>query len=416
MKAPVRLLSRGLTAILVLMNILLAVAMLGVYAIPWLDPRWFAALALAGFLYYPLLIGLAICAMLWIFQRSFRVWISLVVIALGFRVHTAWWQWPQLGNESPYTHALVHGDFPKKSDDSADRWRVVSYNVGMFRNPDIKEESPKTISASRDFLITLLDKVQPDLVALQDFISWEPSRPDVLRSMMLHPDLKGYVMIGQNAQKKSFVLALDAEFDGQGRKIMQRAGVEIPDWIGGMVMLTRRPVLNYGYQNLGENGHHGGMMWADILLNGDTLRCLNLHLASNRISPPELNPVQALEWKSDSSQRNIKGILRKIASSARLRSWQADKVRAFMDDSPYPLLVTGDFNDLPYSYAVHHIQSKLKDTFMSQGRGLGNTYARGFPSFRIDHIMVDPKFLVESHEVIQIRHSDHYPIVAVMGR
>jgi len=416
MKSAVSWLSKGLSTTLMAINILLALGMLGVYAIPWLDPRWFAALALAGFLYYPLLTGLVVCSMLWIIRRNARFWISLLVIALGFRVHPVWWQFPWSGDEASYTNALKQGDSQKSSGDSAGLWKVVSFNVGMFRNPDLTEDSTKTISASRDFLIKLLDKVQPDLVAIQDFISWEPSRPDVLRSLLLHPGLKGYVMIGQNAQRRSFLVALDAELPEQARQIRQRKPVEVPEWVGGMVMLTRRVVLNYGYQNLGEPGHNGGMMWADILLGGDTLRCLNLHLASNRISPPELNPIQALEWKSDSSQRTIRNILRKIASSARLRALQADKVRAFMDASPYPLLVAGDFNDLPYSFAVNRIQAKLKDTYVSNGRGMGNTYARGFLSFRIDHIMVDPRFHIESHEVVRIRYSDHYPVVAVLGR
>ena len=186
--------------------------------------------------------------------------------------------------------------------------------------------------------------------------------------------------------------------------------------VGGMVMLTRWPVLNCGYKNLGEPSHNGGMMWADIHMANDTLRWVNLHLASNRISPPELSHVQELELKSDSSQRTIKGILRKIAYSARLRAEQSDQIRAFMDESPYPLLVTGDFNDLPYSFAVNRIQQKLKDTFESKGQGMGNTYARGFPSFRIDHVMVDPRFPVLSHELVRLRYSDHYPIVAVLGR
>jgi endonuclease/exonuclease/phosphatase family metal-dependent hydrolase len=414
--ARVSLLWKGLRLTLTAINILLALGMLGVYAIPWLDPRWFAPLALVGFLYYPLLAGLTVCGLIWIIRLNIRFWISLVVIVLGFRVHQVWWHWPWSGDESFYTNALIQGDFQKGADDGTWRWKVISYNVGMFQNSDRTGDSPKTISSSRDFLIKLLDKVQPDMAALQDFISWEPSKPDVLRSLMFHPGLKGYVMIGQNAQRKSFRMALDAELAGKAKQTGQSKEDGIPQWMGGMVMLTRRPVLNYGYENLGEPGHNGGMMWADILLEGDTLRWLNLHLASNRISPPELDPVQALEWKSHSSQRTIKGILRKIASSARLRAGQSDKVRAFMDRSPYPLLVTGDFNDLPYSFAVNGIRAKLKDSFVSNGKGTGNTYARGFPSFRIDCIMVDPQFPVESHEVIRIRYSDHYPVVAVLGR
>ncbi|MFM8958886.1 MAG: endonuclease/exonuclease/phosphatase family protein, partial [Bacteroidota bacterium] len=295
--------------------------------------------------------------------------------------------------------------------------------VGTFKLQDPSSVTPKPITSSRDFLIKLLDAVQPDLVGLQDFVSWEPSKLDVLKSLRLHPGLQGYTLLGQDAKRRSFRILLDASkpfhsqlYRHQGKGSDDDASIERLRWVSGMVMLTRWPVLDHGYQNLGEPSHNGGMMWADMLMAKDTLRWVNLHLASNQISPPELGPVQALELKSDSSQRTIKGILRKIAYSARLRAEQSDQIRAFMDQSPYPLLVTGDFNDLPYSFAVNRIQHKLKDTFESKGQGMGNTYARTFPSFRIDHVMVDPRFHVLSHEVVRLRYSDHYPVVAVLGR
>ncbi|NDC72472.1 MAG: hypothetical protein EBZ62_03340 [Sphingobacteriia bacterium] len=423
MKSRFNFLWRGLRATLTGINLLLAMGMLAVYAIPWLDPRWLAPLALVGFLYVPLLAGLIICSVLWMIRVNARFWISVVIIALGWKVHSMWWQWPWPSNAEPFTHALVQGDFQKAPYDSKRNWKVISYNVGTFKLQDPSSVTPKPISSSRDFLIKLLDAVQPDLVGLQDFVSWEPSKSDVLKSLRLHPGLQGYTLLGQDAKRQSFRIFLDASkpfhsqlYRHQGKGSDDGTSNERLTWVSGMVMLTRWPVLDHGYQNLGEPSHNGGMMWADMLMAKDTLRWVNLHLASNQISPPELGPVQALELKSDSSQRTIKGILRKIAYSARLRAEQADQIRVFMDESPYPLLVTGDFNDLPYSFAVNRIKHKLKDTFESKGQGMGNTYARTFPSFRIDHVMVDPRFHVLSHEVVRLRYSDHYPVVAVLGR
>ncbi|MFM8512727.1 MAG: hypothetical protein ACKOBI_03150 [Bacteroidota bacterium] len=55
MKSRFDFLWRGLRATLTGINLFLAMGMLAVYAIPWLDPRWLTPLALVGFLYYPLL-------------------------------------------------------------------------------------------------------------------------------------------------------------------------------------------------------------------------------------------------------------------------------------------------------------------------------------------------------------------------
>ena len=100
---------------------------------------------------------------------------------------------------------------------------------------------------------------------------------------------------------------------------------------------------------MGEFESATGLLQADIALGSDTVRVLNLHLASNRISGRELKPVQSLDLQSDSSQRGIYQIFRKIAASARLRATQAEQVRRNVYTSPYPLILTSDFNDLPSS-------------------------------------------------------------------
>ena len=278
MKSLFDFLWRGLRATLTGINLLLALGMLGVYAIPWLDPRWLAPLALVGFLYVPLLAGLILCSVFWMIRRNARFWISVVMIALGWKVHSVWWQWPWPSNADPVTQALVQGDFQKAPYDSKRNWKVISYNVGTFKFQDPSSVTPKPISSSRDFLIKLLDAVQPDLVGLQDFISWDPSKPDVLRSMRLHPGLQGYTLLGQDAKRRPFRFSLDASKPIRSRALYEHgkgsdhgASLQSPKWVGGMVMLTRWPVLDQGYQNLGEPGHNGRMplmvLWELSLFN-----------------------------------------------------------------------------------------------------------------------------------------------------
>jgi endonuclease/exonuclease/phosphatase family metal-dependent hydrolase len=99
-----------------------------------------------------------------------------------------------------------------------------------------------------------------------------------------------------------------------------------------------------------------------------------------------------------------------------LRATQAETIQNKVKASPYRVILLGDFNDLPHSFAVCMAGQGLKDSFVAKGRGLGHTYAGGFPSFRIDHIMADPELPVHGHRVLPGRHSDHYPVVAVLGR
>ena len=54
------------------------------------------------------------------------------------------------------------------------------------------------------------------------------------------------------------------------------------------------------------------------------------------------------------------------------------------------VLVCGDFNDTPISYAHRTIQGDLTDAFAESGRGMGITYNQNFFWFRIDNILHSP--------------------------
>ena len=63
------------------------------------------------------------------------------------------------------------------------------------------------------------------------------------------------------------------------------------------------------------------------------------------------------------------------------RAKQADLIEASINTSPYPVIVCGDFNDTPCSYAYNTISTTLKDAFVESGNGFGRSYIGAFPSF-----------------------------------
>ena len=82
----------------------------------------------------------------------------------------------------------------------------------------------------------------------------------------------------------------------------------------------------------------------------------------------------------------------------------------YIKDSPYPVVVMGDFNDTPQSYAYRKIKKGLHDAFKISGRGFGNTYAGELPSFRIDYIMYSNPLISYQFKRIKTEYSDHFPI------
>jgi endonuclease/exonuclease/phosphatase family metal-dependent hydrolase len=104
--------------------------------------------------------------------------------------------------------------------------------------------------------------------------------------------------------------------------------------------------------------------------------------------------------------RRIIGRLKRAFIS---RAPQAETVAAHISESPYPVILAGDFNDTPASYVYRLLSRNLVDAYRS-GRGLGSTYTRSIPGFRIDYILHSPHFESFNYLRGDQKYSDHYPV------
>ena len=75
------------------------------------------------------------------------------------------------------------------------------------------------------------------------------------------------------------------------------------------------------------------------------------------------------------------------------------------------MIVCGDFNDSPISYAHRVIGKGLKDAFVESGNGFGISYNQNHFYFRIDNILLSKNLKSYRCTVDNtIKSSDHYPI------
>ncbi len=151
--------------------------------------------------------------------------------------------------------------------------------------------------------------------------------------------------------------------------------------------------------------------WADIDLISDTIRVFCLHLQSNQVSKTaesinENNIGQSGTWKK------ILSMFKRYRDFAKYRAEEVKKVKKAAENSPFPVIITGDFNDQPLSYAYHILSENMQDAFVEKGQGPGSTYRGTLPFLRIDYILADSSFSIKSIKLVYSNISDHNMINA----
>jgi endonuclease/exonuclease/phosphatase family metal-dependent hydrolase len=107
-----------------------------------------------------------------------------------------------------------------------------------------------------------------------------------------------------------------------------------------------------------------------------------------------------------------KSIISKIKKGIIKRASQAFFIKDEMKTSPYPIILCGDFNDVPVSYAYETIGKGMNNAFVQKGSGISGTFSSISPTLRIDNIFVDKRFSVSQFIRVKKKLSDHFPIIA----
>lgn len=181
----------------------------------------------------------------------------------------------------------------------------------------------------------------------------------------------------------------------------------------GLAIFSRLPIVGRGEIAFGRLSQNHAM-WVDVAGPGprDTVRIFNAHLQS--MSMDESDLVAAGSSKAG-LRRKGRGLLGRFVRGAAARAWQADTLVAHIARSPYPVLLAGDCNDLPYSYSYNRLAGPLQNAWATVGFGPGNTYhGRLPPLLRIDQQFAGPRWQVLACRVhTEIPYSDHFPVEAL---
>ena len=247
-----------------------------------------------------------------------------------------------------------------KDEDNANNISVMSYNVRLFNVYDWLEEEnvPAKINA-------FIEEQEPDVVSFQEY-----KKNDEVT-------LKSYKYKFEN-------------LTGQDGAI-------------GQVIASKFPIANSG--SIEFPNTHNNAIFVDIIKNKDTIRIYNIHLQSLQISAD----VAKLNTE------NSEVLVRKTSETFKVQQEQTELFLAHKNKSRYKTIITGDFNNTPYSYVYKQIKMDMNDAFETAGNGFGRTFDFKFFPIRIDFILSDTSFKVNGFKAFEEKYSDHYPIMAKLS-
>lgn len=339
---------------ILIINIVASVALLCSYLSQYYPPdKWWAP-SFLGLLYPYLLAINLLFLIIWLIIKPVFSIFSLVVILSGWNMISRFIQ--------------ISGLETGKSD-----IRLISYNVKKFEGNG-KIPSREVVVWIKGFL----KENEPDIICLQE------------------------VMLRTNN-----VFNLEEtvkEFSNIDHYQYARAASRL-----GSVTMTRFPIIRM--EEIRFENSMNIAICTDIVDKQDTFRIFNVHLQSYRIDPDRYDIIES---PSISNKKNIKELIElgsKFKKATEMRAIQARLVRKKIDESPYPVIVCGDFNDTPSSYAYRKIKGNLRDAFICSGNGIGQTYIGKLPSFRIDYIFHSKNLESYNFRTCNIHYSDHLPVL-----
>jgi endonuclease/exonuclease/phosphatase family metal-dependent hydrolase len=335
------------------------------------NPKYFWPIGFLTLGAFYFLIVLVVFMVLWLFIKPRRALISVVALLLAFK---------PISNIIPFSFS---NSFNKEKKDSS--LRVMTWNVAQFNTLDNKKH-PELQSRMLD----LVNEYRPDIACFQEMVAEDSVVKD-------HGHIDRFL---ERLNFRDYLYSYNPKEDFWGYAHF------------GIIIFSKYPIINKQTVSFYPNNYNSIFQYVDIVKGPDTFRVFNIHLQTLRFSRENLKYIDKPSVDKESDIKESKNIIAKFKKGFLKRQIQAERIRTEIEQSPYPVIVTGDFNDVPNSYAYHTIGKGMKNAFVERGAGLGRTFSGISPVLRIDNIFVDERIDVKQFMRIKKKMSDHFPILA----
>lgn len=354
---------------MIFINLAIGVLFLIGSNVKYLDPATWWILSLLTFILPYLLLLLILFILFWWFAKPLYSLISILLIAVS---------WNAVSN----LFAFRLPSFSVQKDPS--NIRVMSWNVEFFNILN-----HKTHPENKEQMFALIRKFDPDIACFQEVVASDKPNainylPDILKDLQF--------------ENYAYSYQLKNDFDH--------------DHHFGILILSKFPIIRKQTIVNSPDDYNSTFQFVDILVGSDTLRVFNAHMQSLKFTQDNREYLDKGAPTKEQNIKESKSILSKLKQGIIKRSAQSFYIKDEMNQSPYPIVFCGDFNDVPLSHAYGTIGENLQNAFVEKGSGISTTFNSIAPTLRIDNIFLDKHFQVIQFRKINTSLSDHYPIIA----
>lgn len=332
-------------------NVVTVVVMLLIGLSDRINPVEHPLLANAGLL-FPVFIFINICFLFFfaIFKRKYMLVTILGLVAGYFPVRTYW----------PLN---VRGDVPPGA------IKVLSYNVNNFNRTNAPEDDPNPI-------LSYILNSEADIVCLQE--------------AQLTEEI--------TAAMKGIYDYRDTVLGNGGRDCL--------------ALLSRYPIISK--ERIRYESEANVSAAFKVKIGRDTVVVVNNHFETSGLSLEDRAGFKDMvkgKSEGDTIRAESRRLLAKLGDAAKTRAPQVETVAEYVKNCGRSVILCGDFNDTPISYARRTLAKELTDCYVSTGNGPGISYHVNAMYVRIDNIMCSSGWVPYGCKVDNsIGYSDHYPI------
>lgn len=326
-----------------------------------------------------LLLIIIVLTILSISVRFRYVWLGIAALGLSY---------PSVSNTLPFS---IPGSFVQEKENGT--IRVMSWNIRRFTPYYLNNFDPATNNV--DGILEEIRRYDPDVLCLQEF--YTSKRPngrtmEMIRSM-------GYPYMAFARHRYFRELTIEE----------------------GNIIFSKYPILSWhGFEDARRMSEGWDEpVFADILTGKDTIRIGAFHMESYGFVQRDYEDLAKIRNQKDEDLRASRHIFGKMRYAFQRRGRQADLISGEVGESPFPVILCGDLNDVPASYSYRIVKGALDDAFLEKGAGLGKTFVSGrsrlltwLPTLRIDYIFTDRRLPVHQFTRTTGGLSDHRGLIA----